>query len=371
MTKLFETTTIRNLELKNRFVRSATWLGMADKQGKATPRLINTMTDLAKGNVGLIITGHVHVQLQGQASVLQLGIFSDDLVPSLEKMTRAVHDSGGKIAAQLAHAGIFALEKTTGMIPLAVSDAEGIKKTPVREMDGEDIKTLVTDFGKAAKRAKDAGFDAVQIHSAHGYLLSQFLSPLFNRRTDAYGGPIENRVRIHLDIIEEIRKEVGPHLPIMIKINCQDFSEHGLDTENAAAACKILENAGLDAVEHSGGLLTSKKLSPSRMGINSEEKEAYFKAEALKFKEKIDIPLILVGGIRSLKTAETIINEGTADYIAMSRPFIREPDLIKRWESGDTRKAQCKSDNLCFAPGIKGQGVYCVTLEKEGELKKS
>ena len=365
MSKLFESTQISGMVLPNRFVRSATWEGMAADDGAVTPRLTETMTDLAKGGVGMIITGHANVRPEGQAGPWQLGVYKDELTDGLKEMTAAVHDCGGKIVIQLAHAGHFAAEQLTGQPPMVASDFEGLAKSPRREMTTGDIRELVTGFGEAARRAKAAGFDGVQIHSAHGYLLSQFLSPAFNRRQDEYGGDIRNRARIHMEVYEAIRKAVGEDFPVMIKMNCQDFAENGLTADDSLAAAQMLAEAGLNAIELSGGLLTGGRLSPSRMGIRSADKEAYFREEARAFKAEISIPLILVGGMRSFEVAGQMVEEGLADYISMCRPLIREPDLISRWQSGDRRKAECKSDNQCFKPGMEGKGIYCVTRERE------
>ena len=369
MSRLFEKTKINTLELSNRFVRSATWEGLADDNGAVTPKLIDTMTELAKGGVGMIITGHTFVSLEGQATPRQLGVYTDDLVKGLGEMTKAVHDCGGKIVLQLAHAGNFAAEQIVKTTPLVPSNFEGVAKTPRKEIAPQDIPNIASVFGQAATRAKTAGFDGVQIHSAHGYFLSQFLSPAFNQRKDEFGGNIQNRSRIVLEVYQAVRKAVGNNFPVMIKMNCQDFEKNGLSLEDAVILGKMLADAGIDAIELSGGLLTSIKFSPSRMGIKSQDKEAYFREQAKIFKKEIDIPLILVGGIRSFEVAEQMVEQGTADYISMSRPLIREPDLIKRWKDGDRRKAECKSDNQCFKPGFEGNGIYCVTKELE-KLKK-
>ena len=266
---------------------------------------------------------------------------------------------------QLAHAGAFAAAALSGMPRLVVSSAESADTSPQKEMDGKDIKAIIEAYAAAAVRAKAAGFDGLQIHSAHGYLLSQFLSPAFNKRRDKYGGDIKNRVRIHRDICHTIRESVGRHVPILIKINGQDFIENGLTTNDSIAAAKLLVTAGIDAVELSGGTIVSGKLSPSRSRINAPDKEAYFREEAQAFKETLSVPVILVGGNRSVEVADQLIKSGTADYISMSRPFIREPELICRWQKGDRRPAACISDNLCFAPALEGRGVYCVTRERE------
>ncbi len=368
---LYEPVNLCGLTLSNRFVRSATWEGMATEDGRVTPKLIDTLAALAHGGVGLIISGHTYVAKIGQASVLQTGIYDDSLVDGLKTMTDAVHAAGGKIIAQLAHAGTFAFEKAIDGPPLAVSSFDGLAKTPRAELTVEAITELTNQFAAAAKRARAAGFDGIQLHSGHGYLLSQFLSPWFNRRTDSYGGDVENRARVHLEIIRAIREAVGRDFPLLIKMNGEDFSEGGLTVADSIEAARLMVAAGLDAIELSGGILTSKKRSPSRPNINAPEKEAYFQETAREFKKRLDVPLILVGGIRSPQVAETLLASGTADFFSMSRPLIREPDLVNRWKSGDLSPARCISDNLCFRPGMLGKGIFCETLERESKKNKA
>ena len=365
MSKLFESSAIKGMQLANRFVRSATYEGMAGEDGAVTPKLIETMTALAKGGVELIISSHSYVSPEGQATPWQIGIYKDELIPGLGKMASAIHAYGGKIVMQLAHAGNFAVEKLTGQPALVVSDFEGLASSRRHEIGAKDVQKIITAFADAARRAKSAGCDGVQLHSAHGYLLSQFLSPLFNRRRDDYGGDIRQRAKIHVEVIQAIREVVGQDYLILIKMNCRDFQEGGLSLEDSVQAGALLAEAGLDAIELSGGLLTGGKLSPIRAGIDSFEKEAYFKEELRAFKKAITIPLILVGGIRSFEVAEQLVADGTADYISMSRPFIREPDLINRWQAGDRHPAECTSDNLSLKLAFKGEEISCVTRKRE------
>lgn len=365
MTDLFDITQINTMTVNNRFVRSATWEGMADEEGAVTLELIDTVTRLAEGGVGLIISGHTFVLPEGQAGPRQMGIYKDDLVDGLTSMTDAVHQAGGKMVAQLAHAGTFAAETLTRTPPHVVSVFDGLSKTPRHELTFSDIEHLVSAYVRAAERAKEAGFDGVQVHAAHGYLFSQFLSPVYNRRQDAYGGSIENRSRALCDTVAAVRQAVGPDFPVLVKINAQDDVEGGLTLEDSVAAARLLVQAGIDAIEVSGGFLTSKTRSPSRLGINSPEKEACFQAGAAAFKQVLDIPVILVGGIRSLEKARELVSEGGADYISLCRPLIREPGLVNRWRNGDNRPALCNSDNLCFRPAFKGEGIYCVTEQRE------
>lgn len=249
-----------------------------------------------------------------------------------------------------------------GQTPLVVSEEPG---KAYHEITDQDIRELVAAFADGAGRAKAAGFDGVQIHSAHGYLLSQFLSPVFNRRRDAYGGDIQNRSRIHMEVCKAIRETVGNDYPVLIKLNCSDFTDNGLTLEDSLQVGRMLAGIGLDAIELSGGLLTNSKLSPRRFGIKTEEDEAYFREEARHFKNATDIPLILVGGMRSFSVAERLVEDGVADYISMSRPLIREPNLINRWKSGDRSKAKCISDNRCFKAAMSGNGVCCEVKNKK------
>ena len=365
MSKLFETTTLKNMTLLNRFVRSATWEGRANDDGSCTQGLINMMTQLARGGVGLIITGHAYVSKDGQAGPWQLGVYSDQLIQGLTEMTEAVHKENGKIVMQLAHAGCQAPFDLTGLEPLSSSVMENQEGSSSREMTQSDISKVIEAFARGAVRAKQAGFDGVQIHAAHGYLLSQFLSPFFNKRTDEYGGTIENRTRVILEVIESIRASVGHDFPVLIKINSEDFLDKGLAVDDMLHAAALLEQAGIDAIELSGGTAYSGRRIPVRIAkIDTGEKEAFYKAAANRYKEKITVPLMLVGGIRSYEVAERLVDKGIADYISLCRPLIREPNLINRWEQGDTSKATCLSDNLCFKPTRAGHGLYCVTEKR-------
>ena len=362
MCNLFDETNINGLTMKNRFVRSATWMGLATRDGGCTPDLIDRMVELAAGDVGLIITGHAYVQKNGQAGPGQLGIDKDEHVRGLQKLTAAVHRTGGKIVVQLSHAGIYGAKHLTGCKPFAVSKWGGNHSQSVKEITASDIEDIITSFKMAAVRAKYAGFDGVQIHAAHGYLLNQFLSPAYNKRKDTYGGILENRARIILDMVGHIRRLIGPNYPLLIKINSCDFLPQGLDLEDAVWVGMMLEQKGLDAIEVSGGTRDSGRLRSSRSNILTEADEAYFQEEARQFKNHLNIPVITVGGIRSFQVAEKLIANKSADYIAMSRPFIQEPGMIKRWKGGDISKSRCLSEQNCMRAGLKGRGVYCTEI---------
>jgi 2,4-dienoyl-CoA reductase-like NADH-dependent reductase (Old Yellow Enzyme family) len=345
MPELFEKSDINGMVLSNRFVRSATWAGMATDEGACSPSLIDLVAALAAGGVGMIITGHAYVRRNGQHSPWQLGIHKDELIRDLQKMTQAVHENSGRIVLQLGYGGAY------------------LSKSRLRQMTVQDIKELVEAYGQAATRAKNAGFDGVQIFAAHGFFLSQMLCPRYNDRTDRYGGGIHNRARALLEILESIRLAVGVNYPVLVKLNCQDFVENGLTLQDSLQVAKMLEEGSMDAIELSGGLLNNPNIM--RCDVKAEDAEAPFQNEARAFKKVLRVPLILVGGIRSYNVAQELLTEGVADYIAMSRPFICEPDLINRWREGDLRKAACISCDNCFEQIKKGKGVSCVPLEAE------
>ena len=360
MPKLFEHTQLKDLRLANRFIRSATWEGLADENGGCTFELVDRMVELVRGRVGLIITGYTYVHPAGQATPYQLGVDKDEQIDGLSEMTEAVHREGGRIMMQLVHGGLKAEPKLTHTKPIGPSAGEGFVDSPGKEMTADDIHQVVTSFSQAAHRAKAAGFDGVQIHAAHGYLLSQFLSPAINRRADEYGGSVENRARIILEVLRNIRQAVGRNYPILIKINSEDFLENGFSLADFLQVAVMLDEAGIDAIEVSGGTFFSGRLIPARREITFDRDQAYFRKASRALKKMIKVPVILVGGIRSYLLAERLVDEGVMDYIAMCRPLIREPMLIKRWQSGDLRKATCISCNGCFGPARSGRGILCV-----------
>ena len=345
MDRLFEYSKINGMVLSNRFIRSATWEGMATDEGACTPKLIDLMAELASGGVGLIITGHAYIRQDGQHAPWQLGIYKDRLIPHLQSMTNAVHKIGGKIILQLGYGGAY------------------LSKTRLRNMTPRNIRDLVQAYALAAIRAQKAGFDGVQIFAAHGFFLSQLLCPRYNDRTDDYGGKIANRARVLLEVLHAIRNAVDRDYPVLVKLNCRDFVENGLTLEDSLRVGRMLEKGGVDAIELSGGLLNNPNIMRSNIDFNNNE--AFFQNEAQVFKEKIRVPLILVGGIRSYHSAQRLVNENIADYISMSRPFIREPELINRWKAGDLREAACTSCDNCFETIKKGQGVSCVPVEPQ------
>jgi len=362
MKQLFEKTKVNQMELKNRFVRSATWEGLANPDDSYSEELTDLVVNLAKGQVGLIINSAAYVSRSGKGNVRQLGIHDDQLISDYKKMVEKVHHEGSKIILQIAHSGARATTQLTNSKPFGPSSIEIEGVISCREITVSEISQIIKDFKDAAVRAKKADFDGVQLHAAHGTLLSQFLSPVFNKRTDKYGGSIQNRVRLILQILSAIKSILGKEFIVMIKINSDDFTAGGFTQSEMLEVATMLESNGIDAIELSGGLgLKISRYTSSREGkIASKEEEVYFRDAAKLYKKRIKVPLILVGGIRSFEVAKELVEKEQADYIALSRPLIREPGLIKRWRSGDTRKATCISCNQCFIPTRSGEGLYCV-----------
>lgn len=372
MPSLFEETKINNMALQNRLFRSATWEGLATKDGVCTDPLVAFISRLAEGEIGLIISSFTYVLPNGRGLPKQMGLDRDEYIPGYRKMTDAVHERGGRIALQLVHAGAQTKTKwIEGCTPLAPSAVEDrTYKTMPREMTLEDIEEMVEAFGEAARRGVEAGFDAIEFHGAHGYLLNQFMSPYTNRREDQYGGSLENRSRFICQVYESVRKTVGPEFPVLIKINCDDFIDDGAPLEDWIFLARRLSDMGIDAIELSGGTAASGKLGPNRTGIGQMKKEAYFLPQAREMRKAVDLPLILVGGIRSPELMERILAEDTADYFSLSRPFIREPHLVKRWQSGDLSRAKCISCNLCFRTSLEETGLTCGYERKLAARKK-
>jgi 2,4-dienoyl-CoA reductase-like NADH-dependent reductase (Old Yellow Enzyme family) len=365
MKNLFEKTRIGSLSLSNRFVYSATWDGRADDNGFCTQSNIDVLVERVRGGVGLIITGMAFVKPEGKAAPWQLAVYGDEFVPGLAEMTKAVHNAQGKVVLQLAHGGCYAPSALTGHETVGPSANDTEKFPQCREISLQEIAQVVEAFGKAAGRAKKAGFDGVQLHAAHGYLLSEFLSPFFNKRTDNYGGSVENRARILLEAFQAVRNEVGKEYPVFVKINSEDFVEGGLTVAEMLQVCAMLEKVGVDAIEMSGGtIFASGAYSSCRVGaLDSPEKEVYYKDAAVAYKERIGTPLLLVGGIHSFGVAEHLVSDGVTDCISICRPLIREPNLINRWKAGDTAPPTCVYCDGCFGPGLKGKGVQCIAGE--------
>ncbi|MFH2009402.1 MAG: NADH:flavin oxidoreductase [bacterium] len=374
---LFDPIRLGPLTLENRLLRSATWEGMAEPDGAVTDRVVALYDELARGGAGLIITGFAYVVPAGKALPGQLGIYQDDQISGLRRIADAVHNHGGRAAVQLVDAGVQTRSALIdGRLPRGPSALTGDDGAPLAEALGADELAEVIDaFGQAAARVREAGFDAVQLHLAHGYLWNQFLSPGRNRREDRYGGSAEARRRAPLEAYAAVRRAVGDDFPVFAKLNSSDFVDDGLQTDDSLAFAQELVAAGMDALEISGGIPAAGRLGAVRARIATREDEAYFRAECAAVKRAVkrtadvdadvgaDIPVFLVGGLRSPDLIEELLAAGDADGVALCRPLIREPDLPKRWKSGDPARAACISCLGCLKAGMKG-GITCVDARK-------
>ena len=307
---------IGRMTVNNRIVLPPMATAGSSDDGKVTEQLIRYYLEKADGGAtGLIITEHAFVSQEGKASDRQLSIADDSAIEGLKALTEAVHVEGSKIAAQINHAGGNTRRELTGLDPMGPSMQTDFPKIqPEREMTGEDIDKVVCDFAESAKRAVRAGFDAVEIHSAHGYLLNQFYSPLSNKRSDAYGGPIENRVRLHLRVIQAVREAVG-EIPVLLRLGSIDTVPGGSTIKDAVDASVLFEKAGIDLLDISGGLTGF---------IRTDVQGAYFADVTREIKKHVRIPILLTGGISSGREAEALLREGAADLIGVGRAMLRD-----------------------------------------------
>lgn len=338
MKSLFDKTTIKNMELKNRFVRSATWEGLANEDGHINENITKVYEDLAKGNVGLIITSYAHILKEEQPNRKMLGIYDDSFIHEYKDFVHKVHSYGSKIIMQIVYGGSstsYNIDNRTIFGPSSIPHL--VKGTVPKEMTKEDINTVIQGFTKAAIRCKKSGFDGIQIHGAHGYLLSQFLDPYHNRREDEYGGSIENRSRIIFEVYKSIRKEVGEDYHISIKINSSDFRESGATFEDCKFVVTELDKLGIDSVEVSGGSFKDFK------------GESYFKDYAKDLASKVSCPIMLVGGNRTFDNMNDILNSTNIEYFSICRPFICEPDLINKFIENNSYKHKCINCNKCLS----------------------
>jgi len=363
MEKIFTPINAGKLEMRNRIMRSATWDNSADNTGAVTDNSRAVYHELGKGGIGLIVTGYAFVAQNGQVNPGQYGIYSDEMIPGWQRITEDIHNNGGKIAMQIVHGGVVSnYLPERGVVLQVVSSLSEISNEH-RKMSEGDIERVIDDFVAAGLRVREAGFDAVQLHGAHGLLMSQCVSPLFNQRTDKWGGNAENRRRFHLEVIRRLRQALGGDYPILIKFGVQDDNEGGLTLGEGVEIARMMEKAGIDGIEISAGIGTSDEVKELK-GL-----EPAFRQRAAAVKQAVGVPVAVVSGIRKLETAIDIIESGDADIVSMSRPFIREPQLVLRWEKGDREAARCVSCNKCRPIIARGEMMECGEERRLREAK--
>ncbi len=358
MSILFTPGQIGNLNLPNRLVRSATAERLADPAGRPTPRLEALYRELVQGGVGLIITGHMYIHPSGKAHPEMTGIYADELIPGLVELADAVHQEGGRVVAQINHGGMQCSTETLSetLAPSAL-DADFLPQ-PAREMTPDEIAQLIQAYAQAARRAQEAGFDGVQLHGAHGYLISQFLSPYVNRRKDAWGGDLGGRARFLRAVCRAVRAQVGPDYPVLVKLGLVDGVAGGLALEEGVQVAAASEEIGLDGVEISGGVQLSS--------VRPDPQEPYFRSLAQAARPMTRLPLLLVGGLRSQQVMEEILAAGEADFISLCRPLICEPDWPNRLRLGLQERSRCISGSRCW-PKKTGEGITCKCLKDQRE----
>ena len=320
MPSLFEPLKLKGISLKNRLVMPPMATGMATEDGEATERHIKHYTARARGGAGLIIVEHTYVAKNGKASNGQMGLYDDKLIPSLKRLVETIHAEGTKVVIQLTHAGSKAPGKITGEQPVGASDVMTPNGSEVpRPLTVPEIKTLTTDFSEAARRAMAAGFDSIELHGAHGYLLGQFLSPYTNKRSDAYGGDLAGRLLFPLEVIKEVKTRLGENVPLFYRFGADDMTEGGLTRQEAKLAAQHLEQEGVDVLDISGGLVGD--------GQNRFTEQGYFVPLAEGIKQMVKIPVIGVGNITEPEYADRIVREQRVDMVAFGRLLLSNPEF--------------------------------------------
>lgn len=393
MMKLFSPIMIGNLEVKNRIVKSATHESMAGPEGEVTPEVIEFYGRLARGGTGLIITGNIFHDWAGHNWPLQLGLYSDSMIEGYRRLTDAVHSEGGIVFAQINDCGRESSSAyTRGARPRGPSAVPHPLFFHVpRSMSEDEIRDTIASFARCSGRARKAGFDGVQIHGAHGYLVNQFLSPYINRRKDGYGGPLENRWRFVRELYHAVREEVGPDYPVIIKMNATDAFPvpMGIRFSEALETAKMLSELGLDAIEVSCGCYESGMTmirgpldirvamhtvrefatlpAPLRWMLRATDpvarrlfpfRENYNIGFAAEVKKAVKVPVMSIGGIRDPAAMERFISEGMTDMVSLARPLVCEPDFPKRIENGDLSPSRCVNCNICLMH-IEVRGLRC------------
>ncbi len=378
---LFEQTHISGISVKNRIIRSATHEGLADENGAPSDKLISKYEYLARNEIGCIITGYAAVSKNGVSPYPgMLRIYDDSVIEKYKELTSAVHKHNTPIVLQIAHCGRQTSSKAIGCQKVAPSDVlHAFYPDKAKVLDEAEIYCIIDDFVSAAARAEKAGFDAVQLHAGHGYLLHDFLSPYGNRRKDKWGGTFENRCRAVEMIIKGIKEKTN--LPVWIKLSAEDNRRGGMRIDSSVEICKRLEKAGCDAIEVSCGTVQDgmntmrSKLMPMDAVFKYREPCASFPSilnkialpvanavnplikqpsplenfnvdNAQVIKKNVSIPVVAVGGICKAADMQSILAQGKADFVSMCRPFICEPDLAKKLKNGQLA-AKCIMCNYC------------------------
>ncbi len=315
---------IGQIELDDRIIYPPIYSATGDVSGKATDKMCEFYAlRAANPNVSLVITEHSYIAKNGKARIDQLSLADDCDFDSLRRLVDTIHENGARTICQLNHGGAACEEAITGFQPIAPSAVLHTAFPPQpnrempREMTRDDIDYIVYCFAAAAARAKAAGYDGVEIHTAHGYLLNEFYSPMSNKRSDEYGGSLENRLRIHRDVIRAVRAAVGSDYTVAIRVGAADYAEGGNTAEDGAAAAKIFAEEGVDIIDVSGGMCRYNRPDCKDPG--------YFQELSRAIKAVVDLPVILTGGVKTVEQARALIADGAADLIGVGRSLLKDP----------------------------------------------
>lgn len=369
-THLFSPIQIGSITLRNRSVLPGLTSNFSGENGEVTEQLIHFLKERADGGVGLVIVESVYVDKSGKGAPRQLGIDDDSLIDGLKQLTSEIHESGAKIIPQLIHCGrqmTSAFSKMPILAPSSIPDPV-VGETP-KEMTVDEIKHTVEQFAQAAVRAKEAGFDGVEIQAGHGYLISQFLSPYANERTDQYGGSFENRLRFLKEILFRTRELTGPDFPVFCRMNAEEYVEKGIHLPEAIEIAKRLEQSGVDVLDVS----VSVKESYHYLSVTSGEPIANQAPLAAEIKKHVGIPVITAGRIIHPDIAEEILKKGQADMVAIGRGLIADPYIMKKAESEESDKIiPCVGCNACNARTHRPQIICLVnsTVGREARMNR-
>ncbi len=371
---LFSPGRIGTLELKNRLVMPPMVLNYADAYGMVTERYVDHIERVARGGVGAIVLEASYVRKDGKGFMNELGVHDDACIPGLKKLSVAAHTHGAAIGIQLYHAGRQTSSKVSGTQPIAPSPLPDptVNELP-RELSIEEIPALVEAYGKAAARAKAAGMDFVELHGAHGYLITQFLSPFSNRRDDAYGGTPEKRMRFALEVYESVRRAVGAEFPVTIRLSGEEMVEGGLTLLDTVAISKRLEEAGINAIHVSAGNYASYARGYMIPPMAMPDGTLAYLARAVK--GSVNIPVITVAKIRDPKLAEKILKNGEADFVAVGRTLLADPEWPNKVkeERFDEINPCIACNQGCISRLFAQQDVWCTVnpeTGREGEFAK-
>lgn len=396
MKKVFEKSMIGTIELKNRILRSATHEGMGDKSGKPLKELYDLYEKLAKGGVGAIITGYVGIKQNGKTLFNMRMFDKDEYVDDYKDLNLKLKKDKIPIILQIAHGGSQTSSKITGEIPLSVSPTKNLYGERCKEANESEIEDIIDYFVKSIGRAKEAEFTGVQLHAAHGYLLSEFVSPFLNKRRDQWGGNVENRFRILREILQRSREKVG-RFPIWVKVSAFDEKRNKKELEEIIKGCQMLQENGCDAIEVSCGygFKGFDTIRVPRIPVEamlalipnfkhySSFKKALFKIvvpwwikkykpiynynvnSAERIRKNLDILVIVVGGIRTLSDIENIIETRGIDFVSMCRPFIIEPNIVNKFQERKATKSKCIDCGYCLlGVGTKKLKCYFGKIER-------